>query len=40
MQWRPMRNVQFAKNEAKFALRKVKKLGSLDGRQPDVETEV
>ncbi|KAM4066884.1 C2 domain-containing protein [Hirsutella rhossiliensis] len=40
MQWRPMRNAQFAKDEAKFALRKVKKLGSLGGRQPDVETEV
>ena len=40
MQWRPMRNVQFAKNEALFAMRKVKKLGALDGRKPDVETEV
>lgn len=40
MQWRPMRNAQFAKNEAKYALRKVKTLGALDGRQPDVETEV
>ncbi|KND92783.1 hypothetical protein TOPH_02686 [Tolypocladium ophioglossoides CBS 100239] len=40
MQWRPMRNVQFAKDEAKFAVRKVKKLGALDGREPDVETEV
>ena len=40
MQWRPMRNVQFAKDEAKFAFRKVTKLGSLDGRKPDVETEV
>ncbi|PHH73567.1 hypothetical protein CDD80_3731 [Ophiocordyceps camponoti-rufipedis] len=40
MQWRPMRNVQFAKDEAKFALRKVKNLGGLGGRQPDVETEV
>lgn len=40
MQWRPMRNAQFAKDEAKFALRKVRKLGALDGRQPDVETEV
>lgn len=39
MQWRPMRNVQFAKNEAKFALEKIKKLGALDGREPDVETE-
>lgn len=40
MQWRPMRNLQFAKDEAKFAARKVRKLGSLDGRKPDVETEV
>jgi len=40
MQWRPMRNAQFAKNEAKFAFRKVKTLGALDGRKPDVETEV
>lgn len=39
MQWRPMRNLQFAKDEAKFALRKVTTLGSLDGRKPDVETE-
>lgn len=39
MQWRPMRNVQFAKDEAKFAVRKVKNLGALGGRQPDVETE-
>lgn len=40
MQWRPMRNAQFAKNEALFAVRKVKNLGSLNGRKPDVETEV
>jgi hypothetical protein len=40
MQWRPMRNVQFAKDEAKYAVRKVTKLGALDGREPDVETEV
>lgn len=40
MQWRPMRNLQFAKDEAKFAARRVRKLGSLDGRKPDVETEV
>ncbi|KHN97769.1 meiotically up-regulated protein [Metarhizium album ARSEF 1941] len=40
MQWRPMRNAQFAKDEAKFALRKITKLGALDGREPDVETEV
>ncbi|OLN87276.1 Meiotically up-regulated gene 190 protein [Colletotrichum chlorophyti] len=40
MQWRPMRNAQFAKNEAKFAVRKITKLGALSGRKPDVETEV
>ncbi|KAM0815265.1 putative C2 domain-containing protein [Seiridium cardinale] len=40
MQWRPMRNVQFAKDEAKYAVRRITKLGSLSGRQPDVETEV
>ncbi|KAF4916879.1 Meiotically up-regulated gene 190 protein [Colletotrichum viniferum] len=40
MQWRPMRNVQFAKDEAKYAVRKITKLGSLNGRKPDVETEV
>ncbi|KAK1999992.1 C2 domain-containing protein [Colletotrichum falcatum] len=40
MQWRPMRNVQFVKDEAKFAVRKMTKLGSLNGRKPDVETEV
>ena len=40
MQWRPLRNAQFAKDEAKFAVRRVTKMGSLSGRQPDVETEV
>ncbi|KAI1341950.1 C2 domain-containing protein [Xylariaceae sp. FL0016] len=40
MQWRPMRNAQFAKDEAKYAVRRVTKMGSLSGRQPDVETEV
>ncbi|KAI1269430.1 C2 domain-containing protein [Xylariaceae sp. FL1019] len=40
MQWRPMRNVQFVKDEAKFAVRRLTKVGSLSGRQPDVETEV
>ncbi|KAK3387230.1 hypothetical protein B0H63DRAFT_153745 [Podospora didyma] len=40
MQWRPMRNVQFAKDEALFAARRLKKVGSLNGRTPDVETEV
>ncbi|KAK3314945.1 hypothetical protein B0H66DRAFT_480712 [Apodospora peruviana] len=40
MQWKPMRNVQFAKDEALFAARRLKKVGSLNGRTPDVETEV
>lgn len=40
MQWRPLRNVQFAKDEALFAMRKVRTLGALEGRKPDVETEV
>ncbi|KAM7208594.1 putative meiotically up-regulated protein [Naviculisporaceae sp. PSN 640] len=40
MQWKPMRNVQFAKDEALFAARRLKKVGSLNGRKPDVETEV
>ena len=29
MQWKPMRNLQFAKNEAKFAMRKVRNKGIL-----------
>ncbi len=37
---KPMRNIQFAKDEAKFAVRRVMKVGKLDGRSPDVETEV
>ncbi|KAI1439000.1 C2 domain-containing protein [Xylaria sp. CBS 124048] len=40
MQWRPMRNVQFAKDEAKYAVRRLTKLGALNGRHPDVETEI
>ncbi|EGX96871.1 C2 domain protein [Cordyceps militaris CM01] len=40
MQWRPMRNVQFAKDEVKYLARKVKNMTALDGRKPDVETEV
>jgi hypothetical protein len=40
MQWRPMRNAQFAKDETKYVVRRVSKLGALDGRKPDVETEV
>lgn len=39
MQWKPMRNIRFAGNEAKFAVRRTLKKGSLSGRQPDVETE-
>jgi hypothetical protein len=39
MQWKPMRNLQFAKNEAKFAVRKIRNKGTLTGRKPDVETE-
>ncbi|CAG7937312.1 unnamed protein product [Penicillium olsonii] len=42
MQWRPARNAAFAKDEAKFAFRKLKKkvgAGDLTGREPDVETE-
>ncbi|PNP38007.1 hypothetical protein TGAM01_v204747 [Trichoderma gamsii] len=40
MQWLPMRNARFAKDEAKFAVRKVKKMGALNGRTPDVESEI
>lgn len=42
MQWKPVRNIEFAKNEAKFALKRAKRkmTGSLSGREPDVETEV
>lgn len=42
MQWRPARNATFAKDEATFALRKMKKkfgMGDLTGREPGVETE-
>ena len=41
MQWRPVRNLEFGKTQAKFAIRRVKtKLtGDLSGREPDVETE-
>lgn len=42
MQWRPARNAAFAKDEAKFALRKLTKkvgAGGLTGREPDIETE-
>lgn len=42
MQWKPARNAEFARNEAKFALQKAKKkvgAGDLTGREPDIETE-
>ena len=39
MQWKPMRNAQFAKDEAKFAVRRMKNKMALKGREPDVETE-
>lgn len=39
MQWKPIRNLQFAKNEAKFAVRRTFNKTSLQGRQPDVESE-
>ena len=42
LQWKPARNVAFAKDQAKFALGRVKKrmTGGLEGREPDIETEV
>ncbi|KAL1900887.1 hypothetical protein Sste5346_001948 [Sporothrix stenoceras] len=40
MQWKPMRNMQFAKDEATFAVRRVLNVGKLNGRSPDIETEV
>jgi len=41
MQWKPMRNLKFAKDEGKLSLRKAKHMvtGGFDGRQPGVETE-
>jgi len=39
MQWKPIRNLAFAKDEVKFAAKRTLKKGSLQGRQPDVETE-
>jgi hypothetical protein len=32
IQWKPMRNIAFAKDEAKFAVRRTLKKGSLSGR--------
>jgi hypothetical protein len=41
LQWKPMRNADFAKDQTKFSLRRVKNklTGGLTGREPDVETE-
>jgi hypothetical protein len=41
MQWKPMRNLKFAKDEGKIGMRKLKNkvTGGMHGRQPDVETE-
>lgn len=41
MQWKPVRNVAFAKHQAQFGLGKIKKglSGDLSGREPGVETE-
>ncbi|KAK4695108.1 hypothetical protein P7C71_g2584, partial [Lecanoromycetidae sp. Uapishka_2] len=41
LQWKPVRNLAFAKDEAKFSVKKMKNklTGSLGGREPDVETE-
>ncbi|KAL9128647.1 MAG: hypothetical protein Q9217_002707 [Psora testacea] len=41
MQWKPVRNLAFAKDEAKFGMKKVshKLTGGLTGREPDIETE-
>ncbi|KAK4638051.1 uncharacterized protein CLAFUR5_00630 [Fulvia fulva] len=41
MQWKPARNLKFAKDEGVIGLRKLKGkiTGGLDGRQPGVETE-
>ena len=41
MQWKPVRNAAFAKDEAVFAMKKVKHrmTGGLGGREPGVETE-
>jgi len=41
-QWKPMRNVVFARDQTKIGMSKLKKkiTGGLDGRQPGVETEI
>jgi hypothetical protein len=40
MQWKPARNMMFAKDEAKLGLKKLTKkvTGGMEGRQPGVET--
>ena len=40
-QWKPVRNLRFARDEGKIGLSKLKDkmTGGLEGRQPDVETE-
>lgn len=42
LQWKPVRNIAFAKDEAKFTIKKMqhKMTGGLGGREPGVETEV
>jgi hypothetical protein len=40
MQWKPIRTLAFAKDEAKFGARKLKGKMHLKGREPDVETEI
>jgi len=41
LQWKPVRNLAFAKDGAKFTVKKMKNklTGGLSGREPDVETE-
>ncbi|KAI9839590.1 MAG: hypothetical protein M1819_002216 [Sarea resinae] len=41
MQWKPVRNAAFAKDEAKFVLKRARKriTGDLGGREPGIETE-
>lgn len=40
MQWKPVRNAKFAKDEGKIGLRKLKNkvMGKMEGRKPGVET--
>lgn len=40
MQWKPIRGIAFAKDEVKFAGRRLRAKTKLTGREPDVETEV